>query len=137
MDSVGSPGRALLIYEGDCGFCNRCVRFISRRLPSRAQTKPWQRVDLDALGITRARARYEVLWVASDGKVHGGAQAIAHLLRDCGGLWAVLGAILQIPPFRWLAHGGYRLIANNRSRLPGGGPVCGMRPGPEEPKGPN
>jgi predicted DCC family thiol-disulfide oxidoreductase YuxK len=128
---VGSG--ALLIYEGDCGFCNRCVRFISRRLPSRAQIKPWQRVDLDALGITRARARHEVLWVEPGGRVYGGAQAIAALLLDCGGLWAVLGAMLRVPPFRWLGHGLYRLVANNRTRLPDGGPACGMRPEPDDP----
>ncbi|HEX3828522.1 MAG TPA: DUF393 domain-containing protein [Sporichthyaceae bacterium] len=120
-------GRALLIYEGDCGFCNRCVRFIARRLPSGAQFKPWQRVDLDGMGISRARARYEVLWVEAGGRVFGGAQAIAKLLVDCGGAWAVLGGALRVPPFRWIAHGVYRAIANNRWRLPGGDPNCAMR----------
>ncbi|HZE66577.1 MAG TPA: DCC1-like thiol-disulfide oxidoreductase family protein, partial [Sporichthyaceae bacterium] len=86
------------------------------------------RVDLDAYGIPRARARYEVLWVAPDGHVDGGAQAIAKLLLDCGGLWAVLGGLLRLPPFRWAAHGAYRLVANNRDRMPGGGPVCGTKP---------
>lgn len=120
--------RALLIFESDCGFCNRCIRFASRRLPSRARYQPWQRTDLAALGITRDRARHEVLWVAPDGKVFGGAQAIAKLLLDCGGPWALLGFLLRIPPFRWLAFGVYRGVARNRWRLPGGGPQCGRSP---------
>lgn len=119
--------RALMIYEGDCGFCNRCVRFAARRLPTEAQFKPWQRVDLAGLGIPRARARHEVLWVQPDGRVFGGAQAIAKLLLDCGGPWAVLGAVLRVPPFRWVAHAGYRVVAKNRWRLPGGDPTCAMK----------
>ena len=120
-------GRALLIYEGDCGFCNRCMRFASRHLPSDAHFKPWQRVDLDGMGISRSRARYEVLWVDPTGRVFGGAQAVAKLLLDCGGGWAVLGGLLRVPPFRWIGHGVYRLIANNRWRLSGTDPECGMR----------
>ena len=130
MGTATQP-RALLIFESDCGFCNRCVRFAARRLPSRAQYQPWQRTDLAALGITRERARYEVLWVAPDGKVAGGAQAIAKLLLDCGGLFTVPGALLRIPPMRWIAHGVYRVIARNRHLLPGGGPQCGAKPGRE------
>jgi predicted DCC family thiol-disulfide oxidoreductase YuxK len=120
--------RALLIYEGDCGFCNRCARFISRRMPSRAELKPWQRVDLDAYGIPRSRVRHEIVWVAPDGRIDGGAQAVAKLLLDCGGLWAALGALLRVPPFRWIGHGVYRLVANNRDRMPGGGPTCAVKP---------
>ncbi len=127
---MGTPAqsRALLIFESDCGFCNRCVRLLSRRLPSTVKYQPWQRTDLAALGLTRERARYEVLWVGTDGKVFGGAQAVAKLLLDCGGAWAILGGLLRIPPFRWLAHGVYRAIARNRHVLPGGGPQCGLKP---------
>jgi predicted DCC family thiol-disulfide oxidoreductase YuxK len=124
--------RPLLIYEGDCGFCNRCARFIARRLPTRAELKPWQRVNLAAYGVAPERVRYEIVWVDVTGRQSGGAQAIARLLIDCRGLWAVLGYPLRVPPFRWLAHAAYRVVANNRSRLPGGGPACGMRPGSDD-----
>lgn len=124
--------RPLLIYEGDCGFCNRCARFIARRMPTKAEIKPSQRVNLEAYGVTEARARYEIVWVAVDGRLSGGVQAIARLLIDCGGAWAPLGHLLRLPPFRWLAHGVYRLVAQNRSRLPGGGPSCGVRPGGDQ-----
>ena len=129
MGTAAQP-RALLIFESDCGFCNRCVRFAARRLPSKARYQPWQRTDLAALGLTRERARREVLWVAPDGKVFGGAQAVAKLLLDSGGPYAVLGALLRVPPFRWIAHAGYRAVARNRHRLPGGGPQCG-KPQPD------
>jgi predicted DCC family thiol-disulfide oxidoreductase YuxK len=119
---VGS--RALLIFDGDCGFCSSCARFIARRLPTDAEVKPWQRVNLAAYGVAPEQTQHEVVWVATDGRIDGGAQAVARLLLDCGGLWTVPGAVLRVPPFRWIGHGLYRLVANNRDRMPGGTAAC-------------
>ena len=116
--------RALLIFDGDCGFCSRCARFAARRLPSAAEVKPWQRVDLAAYGVSPEQAAHEVVWVGTDGRIDGGAQAIARLLLDCGGAWKLPGLLLRVPPFRWVGHGLYRLVANNRYRLPGGSAAC-------------
>ncbi|HVE26531.1 MAG TPA: DUF393 domain-containing protein [Sporichthya sp.] len=116
--------RALLIFDGDCGFCSRCARFVARRLPTRAEVKPWQRVDLAAYGVSPEQTRHELVWVGADGRIAGGAQAIARLLLDCGGPWAVPGAFLRVPPFRWVGHGLYRLVARNRYRMPGSTEAC-------------
>jgi predicted DCC family thiol-disulfide oxidoreductase YuxK len=116
--------RALLIFDGDCGFCSRCARFVARRMPTGAEVKPWQRVDLAAYGVPPTQPQRELVWVGEDGRIAGGAQAIARLLGDCGGLWAVPGALLRVPPFRWIGHGLYRLVANNRYRMPGSTEAC-------------
>jgi predicted DCC family thiol-disulfide oxidoreductase YuxK len=125
--------RPILIYDGDCGFCTSSVRFAERHLPVSAEIVALQFADLDALGTTRERAAHEVLWVDRDGQVRGGAQAVAALLMDAGGMWRPLGAITQVMPFRWAAHGIYRLIARNRYRMPGGTAACALpadrRPG--------
>jgi predicted DCC family thiol-disulfide oxidoreductase YuxK len=121
--------RPVLIYDGDCGFCTTAVRFTERRLRPRCETAPWQFADLDALGITQERAEHEVLWVTPSGTVYGGAQAAAKVLLSSGGAGPVLGALLMLPPLRWAAHGVYRLIANNRQRMPGGTAACAV-PGP-------
>lgn len=113
-----------MIFDGDCGFCSRCARFVSRRLPTSAEVKPWQRIDLAAYGVTPQQTQHELVWVAADGRISGGAQAIARLLLDCGGLWAVPGALLRVPPFRWIGHWLYRLVANNRYRMPGSTEAC-------------
>jgi predicted DCC family thiol-disulfide oxidoreductase YuxK len=116
-------GMKTLVFDGDCGFCTTCVRFVERRLRTSAVITAWQFADLAALGVTEERARYELLWI-EDGRVHGGAQAVAKLLIDAGLPWSPLGWITRVPPFRWLAHGLYRLVAGNRYRLPGGTPAC-------------
>lgn len=123
-----TPNEPVLVYDGDCAFCTTSVRFAERRLRPRCRTTPWQFADLDSLGVTRQRAEHEALWVTPAGAVHGGAQAVARLMMSAGREWAVLGALLTLPPLRWLGHGAYRLIANNRSRLPGGTPACALPP---------
>jgi len=127
----------MLVYDGDCTFCTFCVRFIEKRLPTPADLVTWQGTDLAAYGVTVQRAQYELLWIAPDGHVDGGAQAVAGLLLDSGGGWRLVGAALRVVPLRWLAHLVYRFVANNRSRLPGGTPACsvpaGRRPGGSRP----
>ncbi|MCI0686056.1 MAG: DUF393 domain-containing protein [Sporichthyaceae bacterium] len=124
--------RPVLVYDGDCGFCTRSVRLVER-MPTRCEIVAWQFADLDALGATRERAEYEVLWVATDGRVYGGADAVAMLLRDCGGPYVLLGVLIRLPLLRSVARWLYRLVADNRYRLPGGTPACALpadqRPG--------
>jgi predicted DCC family thiol-disulfide oxidoreductase YuxK len=90
----------------------------------------WQHADLASLGVTAERARYEALWVTPNGRVYGGAQAVAKILLSASGVWSVAGAILTLPPARWAAHGLYRLVADHRGLLPGGTATCAV-PGAE------
>jgi predicted DCC family thiol-disulfide oxidoreductase YuxK len=115
--------RPVLLYDGDCGFCTSSARFIERRIPADAGIVPYQRADLDGLGVTAERARREVLWAAG-GRVYGGAHAVARLLTAAGGRWRPLGLLLRVPPVSWIAQGVYRLVSANRYRLPGGTPAC-------------
>ena len=119
--------RPVLIFDGDCGFCTRSVNVI-KRLPVDADITPYQFADLELYGTTEERASYEVLWVDRSGRVHGGAQAIARLLVSAGGIYAVAGQLMRTPPLRWMAAGVYRMIANNRQRMPGGTVACALPP---------
>jgi predicted DCC family thiol-disulfide oxidoreductase YuxK len=131
------PDTPILIFDGDCAFCTTSARWLERKLGSRAPVEPWQFTDLTAYGTSAERAQYEVLWVAADGRIHGGAQAFARWLIDSGGVFKTLGTLITLPPVRLVAAGVYRLIANNRNRMPGGTPACALPqaqrpPHPEE-----
>lgn len=128
MEIMSFRERPVLVYDGDCGFCTTSVRFVERRIPTSAEIVAFQFADLAALGTDVEQASHEVVWVSRDGRTYGGAQGIARLLVDAGGVWRPLGMIAMIPPFRWLAHGAYRLVADNRDRLPGGTPACALPP---------
>jgi predicted DCC family thiol-disulfide oxidoreductase YuxK len=108
---------ALCIYDGDCGFCSRCVSWASNR--SDVRFEPFQRADLAAHGITEDAAATAVHCVGSDGHVTRGAAAVAAVLRECGRGWALLAILMRLPVIRNVAEVGYGLVARNRHRLPG------------------
>ncbi|WP_411103901.1 thiol-disulfide oxidoreductase DCC family protein [Streptomyces sp. cmx-4-9] len=126
----------VLVYDGDCGFCTASARTVRRLLDPRCEFTAWQAADLDSLGVSQERAEYEALWVTPRGEVYGGAQAVARLLLRAGGAWAVPGALLTLPPLRWIAHAVYRVVAANRRRLPGWTPTCAALPPRPSPPAP-
>ena len=115
----------VLIYDADCAFCTRSVNIL-KKLPTDAEVIGYQFADLDSYGTSEQRASHEVLWVGRTGRIDGGAQAIARLLLSAGGFYAIAGLLLRTPPLRWIAHGVYRLIANNRQKMPGGTAACAI-----------
>ncbi|KEI46116.1 thiol-disulfide oxidoreductase DCC family protein [Saccharopolyspora rectivirgula] len=117
----------VLVYDGDCGFCTRCVRW-AVRLPVSMRVVPWQETDVAALGSTAERARAEVLWISGPGQVRGGADAVAGLLEQCRFPWSSLGRLLSAPGVRRVADRLYTWVAANRHRFPGSTPACQLPP---------
>jgi predicted DCC family thiol-disulfide oxidoreductase YuxK len=119
----------VLVYDGDCGFCTTCARFLER-IGSEAEIVAWQLTDLPALGITEEQAADAVQWVELDGTVRSGHEAIAAVLGRAGSIWRVAARLLLLPGVSWLASRAYRWAADNRYRLPGGTPACARPPDP-------
>ena len=120
-----------LVYDGDCAFCTSSVRVMKKLGLTADVVIPWQRADLAALGLTEQQCM-ESVQLVQPGRTSSGARAFAHLLLAASPWWKPLGALLLLPPFSWLAAGVYALIADNRSRLPGGTPACAV-PADEQP----
>jgi predicted DCC family thiol-disulfide oxidoreductase YuxK len=110
--------RPVLLYDGECAFCTRTVRWLQKHLPVQPDLQPWQGADLAALGVAEAEASHSVQWVEPSGRVSGGATAVARLLVSNGGGWAALGRLMLVPPVSWLAAAAYRVVARYRRHLP-------------------
>ncbi|MEZ5311144.1 MAG: DUF393 domain-containing protein [Microthrixaceae bacterium] len=141
----------LLLYDGDCAFCQRCVDLLDTTLLGGGSAQvvhplgrssaeatpvvavvPWQSVELDILGVTWEQVQASVIWIDADGSQRTGADAIAALLRSRNTNFArVASAALQLPVIRLAARLVYGMVARNRHRLPGGTQACQttMRPG--------
>lgn len=115
----------MLVYDGDCGFCTTCVRVLETVGPD-AEIVAWQLADLAKLGITEEQAADAVQLVQVDGTVRSGHEAIAAVLTTAGRIWTIVGRAVLLPGISWIAARIYRLVANNRYRLPGGTPACAV-----------
>jgi predicted DCC family thiol-disulfide oxidoreductase YuxK len=135
----------LVIYDGDCGFCNRCKRWFERLdLEGLLDWRPFQSGAGKAFGISDAAASEQVYLVAGK-KVYSGFRAIRRMLLfnpltyfaiafligaprgDFAYLTiyrrvvvALLLAVL-LPPFLPIGERLYRLVARNRYKLAPGG----------------
>lgn len=120
-------GVGCLVYDGECGFCTVCERWIAARWRGAAIAVAWQRLGDDGLarlGLTRADVEAAVWWVDGDGRLGRGHVAVARAAIASGGWRAVLGATGLVPPFSWIASALYAIIARSRHRLPGGTEAC-------------
>ncbi len=123
----GLRNRPVLVYDGDCAFCTSCARGLERLGPD-AEIVAWQLTDLAELGITEQQAADAVQWVPVDGAVSSGHEAIAGVLGTAGPIGKLVGRTITLPGISRIAARGYRLVADNRDRLPGGTPACAVRP---------
>lgn len=114
------PGELEVLFDADCGFCQRGVALLRRldrrgRLAFTALQAPGAPARF---GITEAQA-YEQLWALDrSGRRAGGAHAVAAAADAALGTRA-LGRALRARPLRLAAERAYRWVAGNRHRLPG------------------
>lgn len=123
----GRRARPIFLYDGDCSFCTSCARILGRIGPD-AEILAWQDTDLGQLGIAKEQATDAVQWIQIDGTVRSGHEAIAAILDTAGRIWKITGRMLLLPGISWMAAKIYRLVADNRYRLPGSTPACAHSP---------
>ena len=123
MAPAGQTGRPLLIFDRDCAFCTTSARAWQRWLRL-SYVEPWQFLELDQLGVTQEQCLQAVQWIDDAGRVTPAERAVIAALRFRGGMWGVLGRVMNLPGIRHLAGLVYRLVAKYRHKLPGGTPAC-------------
>ncbi len=127
-------GRALMVFDGLCGVCNRAVQGVVRRdhadhfrfVP---QQSPLAAVILSRHGIDheamlKNNSVYLVLDFGSDHeRLLARSDVTVNLLLRLGGRFRVLGYLLQAVP-AFLRNAAYDLFARNRYWLTGRYDVC-------------
>lgn len=111
----------LLVYDGGCGFCTQWAHWVEARLPSHARVKPWQALELEALGLSQQEVEASIWWLedisGGDSVRSHGADAVGRALLASSGVWRVVGWLIIHPPLCWLARRVYRVVAANRHRI--------------------
>lgn len=121
MPIAVQPERPVIVFDGNCGFCQRQIARIRRGDPNaQFEYLPSQSPDL----LTRfpALAGHELSsglrLVEPRGAIHVGAEATYHIARRLRG-WRWVAWLYRVPGVNWLARLTYGWIARNRYRFAG------------------
>lgn len=120
--------KRVLIYDGDCKFCQLSLDFGIRRLATFPPYVAFQKIDPSKFGLTLDQVKTQI-WLASEGvdsvRPLGGHLAAAEiLLMQKNPLYKTLGWFIKTPPTSLVADVVYRWVAKNRHRLPGASRQC-------------
>ncbi len=111
-----ATGETWLIWDGECGFCRRCVDWLRAHDGERYfritpfQTCPSPPMTPELL----AESERAVQLVTRDGEQISGGRAVLFILHTIG--WhPALMRIAVTPPFVWIVEGGYHIVSRNRA----------------------
>jgi predicted DCC family thiol-disulfide oxidoreductase YuxK len=123
--------KSVLIYDGDCKFCQLSLEFGIRHMQTFPSYVAFQKVNPADFGLSEAQVRSEIWLVESTPERTvrlGGHLAAAKILEmQTNVLYRLSGFLMKTWPTSWLAKRGYRWVANNRHRLPGGTRACNIQ----------
>jgi predicted DCC family thiol-disulfide oxidoreductase YuxK len=127
--------KAIFLYDGVCGLCNRGVQFILRHdhkgdfrfasLQSEFAQRMLTRHRLNAADLDTV---YVVVDCDGDEALLARSDAVLFVMREIGGIWRAGAAVLVWLPRR-LRDWAYDLVARNRYRVFGRYDTC---PAPSE-----
>jgi predicted DCC family thiol-disulfide oxidoreductase YuxK len=123
-------GGPVLLYDGQCGFCNSTIQWILRHDPNGSlRFAPLEGAFGGALRVRHPELATidSLIWVVSSGsdtpaRLSTRSDAALQVARYLGGRWRLAGLLTIIP--RPLRDAVYDLIAKHRHRLSRGGIEC-------------
>jgi predicted DCC family thiol-disulfide oxidoreductase YuxK len=108
--------RPLVVWDGQCGFCRRCVDFARWLHGDHFADEPYQSAHSRFPSVPREAFQAAVHFIEPDGRISRGAEAVLRILA-CRGSWAfwlLLAAYRFVPGFAWISEWAYRWVAAHR-----------------------
>lgn len=128
FDTSSDQHRVVLLFDGTCGICTRCARWLRERDPDgKILTVPSQSAGWRArFSVTPEDAARRVYAIDATGRKFAGAAAINRALEELGGTAATIGKLYRFPPIALIENALYPLIARYRYLLSrwGDPPAC-------------
>lgn len=107
--------KPLLIYDGDCDFCNYSVRYWQKLTGDQVNYSPYQAVEQDYPQISREEFKRAVQYVAPDKKISSGAKASFQTISHAVGKRFWLWLYLNMPFFAFFSEKAYTFVSTHRS----------------------
>ena len=124
MLAAGDREKALLIYDGDCAFCNRSLQFGLKNLRWFPAYRAFQKLPADAFGHPRSDFEKSIWLIGEKAEFSGHSAAAWILLQQRNPLYRIAGFLIQA--FSPVSALVYKWVAANRHKLPGGTAACEM-----------
>ena len=109
-----------VLYDGDCAFCVRWLRFWAPVLRRRGFEIDTLQADWTAakLGMTRDEILRDIRLLTKTGSTYSGADVYLQVARKIWWAWPI-GAVFSLPGFNRLIWAGYKWFAANRQCVSG------------------
>lgn len=108
------PQTALMIYDGECGFCTYWARRWRQKVGPSLEITPLQNEATRPEGYTQQTLEEAVHLVSTDGEIYRGAEAVFHAFAMRRGRGLGLWLYRYLPGFRPISELFYRWVANHR-----------------------
>jgi len=117
MSTSGTAEKPVMLYDGDCGFCQRWIKKWQKITADKVIYAPYQERLKDFPQVTAEQCRQAVQLILPNGQRHSGAHAVfiaLALAKRC--LW-LLWLYDYVPLFGKISEIIYQFIAEHRSLL--------------------
>lgn len=118
--------KTILFFDGDCGLCNRSVKFILRKEKDKKLLfSPLQSVFAKSmLKKHQAEINVDSMVLLEEGKLYLQSSAALRITKYLKGLWPAMMIFILVPPF--LRNAVYNYIAKHRITWFGMANYCDM-----------
>lgn len=110
----GISNRTILFFDGNCGLCNRSVKFVLRK--EKDQTLFFSPLQSEfAKNILKEKnftQNLDTMMLLQNGKIYLRSSAALRVTKYLKGLWPLMRIFLIVPPF--IRNFIYNYIAKNR-----------------------
>jgi predicted DCC family thiol-disulfide oxidoreductase YuxK len=118
VSAVTQVRRGIVLYDGQCGFCSRWVRYWAGTLERQgfaiaSLDEPWV---AEKINTPREELLTDIRLLTADGQLISGADVYLYVTRRIWWAWPFY-AFFSLPGFNRLIHLGYRWFALNRYHI--------------------
>lgn len=125
-----SVNRPTVLFDGNCGLCNRCISWAEKRSSGRMSFIPAGSVDPNRFGLNAADLDAQMWLLEPSGTKLSGSQAALRVLELTRQPWRALARLGALPFLSGACRMAYRLVAKNRYRF---NALCGESCTPRTP----
>ena len=117
MQTSGTSQKPVMLYDGDCGFCQRWIKKWQKSTGDIILYAPYQELHKNFPQVTETQCRQAVQLILSNGQVHSGAHAVFIALAIAKKYTWLLWLYEHMPFFGRIFEVFYQLIAEHRFLL--------------------